>query len=148
LYNKDMNPSSSESGGMNLPPPMTGGEGSPSPVTAESAPAVPEQAARPEQQTGAPLAQPLNSSAEQGMALPLPSSAPSFNTPGGVASTTDSTDAMSKDEAASNEKIWVEKAKQVVERTREDPYRQSEELTVVKAEYLKQRYNKTIKTSQ
>jgi hypothetical protein len=43
------------------------------------------------------------------------------------------------------EKEWVERAKQVVERTRNDPYRQSEELTAVKADYLKKRYNKTIK---
>lgn len=43
------------------------------------------------------------------------------------------------------EKEWVNKAKQIVERTRDDPYKQSEELTVVKADYLKKRYNKTIK---
>jgi hypothetical protein len=43
------------------------------------------------------------------------------------------------------EKEWVNKAKQIVERTRDDPYKQSEELTLVKADYLKKRYNKTIK---
>jgi hypothetical protein len=46
------------------------------------------------------------------------------------------------------EKEWVDKAKQIVERTRDDPYKQSEELTVFKADYMKKRYGKTIKVSQ
>ena len=45
------------------------------------------------------------------------------------------------------EKEWVDKAKQIVERTRDDPYKQSEELTVFKADYIKKRYGKTIKVS-
>ena len=43
------------------------------------------------------------------------------------------------------EKEWVNKAKQIVERTRDDPYKQSEELTVFKADYMKKRYGKAIK---
>lgn len=46
------------------------------------------------------------------------------------------------------EKEWVNKAKQIVERTRDDPYKQSEDLTIFKADYLKRRYGKTIKVSQ
>lgn len=42
------------------------------------------------------------------------------------------------------EKEWVEKAKQIVERTRQDPYNQTRELHKFKAEYLQKRYNKTI----
>ena len=45
------------------------------------------------------------------------------------------------------EKVWVEKAKQIVEQTRNDPHKQSQELTVFKADYMKKRYGKTIKVS-
>lgn len=43
------------------------------------------------------------------------------------------------------EKEWVDRAKKIVEANRDDPYKQSEELTVVKADYLKKRYDKNIK---
>lgn len=43
------------------------------------------------------------------------------------------------------EKEWVHKAKAIVEQTKEDPYKQSEALTMFKADYMKKRYNKTIK---
>jgi len=46
------------------------------------------------------------------------------------------------------EKAWVDKAKQIVEHTKDDPHKQSEELTVFKADYMKKRYGKTIKISQ
>lgn len=46
------------------------------------------------------------------------------------------------------EKEWVEKAKQIVERTRDDPYEQSKELTLFKADYMKKRYNRTIKIGE
>lgn len=49
------------------------------------------------------------------------------------------------DEGDLIEKEWVEKAKQIVEKTRDDPHKQSEELNVFKADYMKQRYNKNIK---
>lgn len=43
------------------------------------------------------------------------------------------------------EKEWVSKAKQIVEQTRDDPYKQSEGLTMMKVDYMKKRYNKNIK---
>lgn len=46
------------------------------------------------------------------------------------------------------EKEWVERAKSIVEKTKDDPYKQSEELTLVKADYLKQHYDKEIKVSK
>ena len=46
------------------------------------------------------------------------------------------------------EKEWVSKAKQIVERTRDDPFKQTEELTVFKADYMQKRYGKTIKLNQ
>lgn len=42
------------------------------------------------------------------------------------------------------EKEWVDKAKEIVGRTRQDPYKQARELHRFKAEYLRKRYNKTI----
>lgn len=43
------------------------------------------------------------------------------------------------------EKEWVERAKQIVEHTREDPYEQQRALSEMKADYLKKRYGKDIK---
>lgn len=43
------------------------------------------------------------------------------------------------------EKEWVYKAKEIVGRTRNDPYKQNEALHQLKADYMKKRYNKSIK---
>lgn len=43
------------------------------------------------------------------------------------------------------EKEWVMRAKQIVDKTRQDPYNQTKELHKFKAEYMQKRYNKTIK---
>lgn len=45
------------------------------------------------------------------------------------------------------EKEWVEKAKQIVDRTNDDPFIQQQELSKMKADYMKKRYNKDIKLS-
>lgn len=47
------------------------------------------------------------------------------------------------DEAADSdliEKEWVEKAKEIVEHTRDDPYQQQKALAQMKADYMKKRY--------
>jgi general stress protein 26 len=49
------------------------------------------------------------------------------------------------DDADLIEKEWVEKAKEIVEQTKHDPYLQNKEITKVKADYMKKRYNKDIK---
>lgn len=46
------------------------------------------------------------------------------------------------------EKEWVIKAKQIVHRTKDDPYEQSRQLTIFKAAYIKQRYNRTIQLDE
>ena len=46
------------------------------------------------------------------------------------------------------EKEWVSKAKEIVEKTKEDPYTQSQELTKFKADYMLKRYNKELKLSE
>jgi hypothetical protein len=42
------------------------------------------------------------------------------------------------------EKEWVEKAKAIVEKTRRNPFLQSQELNQFKAEYLQKRYGKNV----
>ncbi len=42
------------------------------------------------------------------------------------------------------EKEWVEKAKEIVYKTKDNPYLQSKALSEVKADYIKKRYNKDI----
>lgn len=51
------------------------------------------------------------------------------------------------DDADLIEKEWVMRAKHIVEQTKQDPYTQNKEVTKLKAEYLKKRYNKDVKLS-
>ncbi|MEK7153070.1 MAG: hypothetical protein AAB834_03925 [Patescibacteria group bacterium] len=51
------------------------------------------------------------------------------------------------DDSALDEE-WVNKAREIVERTHSDPFMQSREISRVKAEYIKVRYNKDIKNSE
>jgi hypothetical protein len=44
------------------------------------------------------------------------------------------------------EKEWVEKAKQIVDSTVGDPYTQAKHLSQMKAEYVKKRYGRDVKT--
>lgn len=46
------------------------------------------------------------------------------------------------------EKEWVKKAKNIIDKTKDDPFTQSNEMSLFKADYIKKRYNKTIKTSE
>lgn len=43
---------------------------------------------------------------------------------------------------------WVNKVKNVVASTRDDPYMQKDQMSKVKAEYIKKRFNKQIKTDE
>ncbi len=81
---------------------------------------------------------------------PSPATLPAGQDPGrnDAASTTSTGAVPVLNDNDKIEKEWVNKVKQIVERTRNDPYRQNEELTVVKADYMQQRYNKTIKVDK
>jgi hypothetical protein len=46
------------------------------------------------------------------------------------------------------EKEWVNRAKQIVAKTKDDPREQSKELHKYKVDYIKKRYNKDIKVSE
>ncbi len=45
------------------------------------------------------------------------------------------------------EKEWVEKAKEIVEKTRDNPYLQNKAISEMKADYIKKRYNKDVSKS-
>lgn len=45
------------------------------------------------------------------------------------------------------EKEWVDKAKKVITRTKDDPYKQEQEVSRLQADYLKKRYGKDIKAT-
>jgi len=46
------------------------------------------------------------------------------------------------------EKEWIDKAKSVIARTLDDPFTQKNEMSKVKAAYIKKRFNKTLKTRE
>ena len=46
------------------------------------------------------------------------------------------------------EKEWVQKAKDIVARTKDDPRAQNREMGVFKADYVKKRFNKDIRVSE
>jgi len=74
--------------------------------------------------------------------VPLPAASsntgqPAVATPVNPASVQDDDDIIEKD--------WINKAKQIIAQTKGDPYKQSEELTLFKADYMKKRHNKTVK---
>lgn len=52
------------------------------------------------------------------------------------------------DDADLIEKEWVIRAKAIVAQTKDDPHTQNREMNKVKADYLKKRYNKDLKTSE
>lgn len=45
------------------------------------------------------------------------------------------------------EKEWVERAKDIVHKTKDNPHLQNKALTELKVDYIKKRYNKDIRTS-
>jgi hypothetical protein len=58
------------------------------------------------------------------------------------------TAALIADDVDLIEKEWVNKAKAIVDSTKDDPYKQNKELNRVKADYIKKRYNKDLMVSE
>jgi hypothetical protein len=46
------------------------------------------------------------------------------------------------------EREWVDKVKNIVAHTQDDPHLQKEQMSRIKAEYIQKRFNKTIKTDE
>jgi hypothetical protein len=44
------------------------------------------------------------------------------------------------------EKEWIDRAKTVIARTKDDPFEQKNAMSQVKAEYIRKRFNKTVRT--
>jgi len=46
------------------------------------------------------------------------------------------------------ERHWVDSAKKIINQTKDDPYKQKNEMSKFKADYIKQRFNKVVKADQ
>lgn len=96
-------------------------------TAAESSPSTkPAQAALPTLQPQAPTQIPVITDQDQPAQKPVPVS-----------------DAMAK-EGHIIEKEWINRAKKIISETKDDPHKQKTEISKVKAEYIKKRFNKTI----
>ena len=134
-----MNQSGNEAPNLNLPPPVVeSGSADSGAAQAEQGPATPETA-------------PMPSQAMPAATVPVFPTTPVDN----------SSQASSDDKTTSSlpvpkmledkdliEKEWVEKAKTIVHKTADDPYKQTEEVSVLKADYLQENFNKTLKLSK
>lgn len=140
-----MNQSSNESPELNLPP--LGGEvlPLPGPEDKQGVQAVEQAAAAPEQ---APKTGSLPPPTSQPTQPQINTSTTQTSNQDDVTTTTKNDNLKIIEDSDLIEKEWVDKAKQIVERNRDDPYKQSEQLTEVRAEYMKKRYNKIIKTNK
>lgn len=125
--------------------------------TAPVQPVAPEtQGAAPvEQAPAAPTPETMSQSgdaASQGPAMvlpppvlkPIPVPQPAAPQPTSDPSTVQGTP-IAADDVDVIEKEWVDKAKEIVDKTSGDPHRQNKEVSVLKADYMKKRYNKDIK---
>lgn len=103
-------------------------------VEAPSFGSTPPQAPPPPTQTDQSSA---NVAANDNQALPPVDSTQSSATQSSAPQIADDVDLI--------EKEWVNKAKEIVEQTKDDPYNQNREIVRLRADYMKKRYNKDIK---
>jgi hypothetical protein len=100
----------------------------------------------------------MNSATDQQSAIApgLPPSDPTIQVnPLSPMASTDSSQAISVDSVSSNlltaddkdviEPEWVNKVKDVIRTTVDNPYKQSEQLAMIKVDYMRKRYNKELK---
>jgi hypothetical protein len=107
--------------------------------TAEAPPARPEQVGKrpptpalPTVPDDLPVAdQPVIAAPSQNAAAPIPTD------PKAIAADTDNI-----------EREWVDKVKNIIAHTQDDPHLQKEQMSRIKAEYIQKRFNKTIKTDE
>jgi hypothetical protein len=97
---------------------------------------MPAIEAAPVQPVLTPIAPPMATSPVQPVSMVQ--SVPAQNVPPSSTATDD-------DDTSALDEEWVNKAKAIVEKTKNDPYLESKELGKVKADYLRIRYNKHIK---
>jgi hypothetical protein len=137
-----MNQSSSETSGLSLPPPV-----------AEQAPEVDVAPETGQQAESAPAASAEKAPTASQGALPAIPVIPVIPTDDSQLTATDDESTSSASTKALDDKDliereWVDKAKAIVEHTAEDPFKQTEEMSGLKADYLHQNYNKSIKLNK
>jgi hypothetical protein len=86
-------------------------------------------------------------------ALPaVPDDIPTADTPVIPAADDDAADSFDPHQQAKEsdriEPEWVDKAKAVISQTKDDPYKQKNEMSKIKADYIQKRFNKQIKTDE
>ncbi len=141
MNNKNLSPQ------FELPKPQTATPEAPAPSEADAADtAATEQRNMelPAAQAPAPIAQldPTTPATATPASDPLASLIPGLAATDPAATVAD--DALA-DDGDLIEKEWIQKAKSIVERTRNDPYHQNLEINKVKKDYIQKRYNKNVK---
>jgi hypothetical protein len=118
-------------------------------------PPTPEQGGqRPEKGQEAPPARPEQAGKQApAPALPvIPGDIPAADTPVIAIPAPDDIHTPTSDHPAKDieriEPVWVNKAKEIIAQTHDDPHLRKEEMSRVKAEYIQKRFNKQIKTDQ
>lgn len=137
-----MSPSANNAG-MELPPPVAEQLSQPN-VSRYNVDSQPEQASSsPENNAGA------ITYAVPPASIPLPvNPLAATSQQSDDSNTTQTAGQQSNDDKDLIDKEWVNKAKLIIERSQDDPYKQSEELSGLKADYMKKQFNKTIKLSK
>lgn len=111
---------------------------------ATSADVEPAASAELPQQGGAATMPPVQvgSAPQQTATAPIMNAAATANTPVPVqgALTANDTDLI--------EKEWVERAKSIVDQTKDNPHMQNKAMSKFKADYVKKRYNKELKVTE
>lgn len=141
-----MNPNRNEAPGLSLPAPVA--ESQPSSFSAqETGQNSPESGASAAEKSTGIAAPALTAVSTNPMpqTVPLQGQQPVAS---GVSNTSKGVVSKVMNDKDLIEKEWVEKAKSIINQNRENPHKQTEELTGVKAEYLEKNYNKSIKLNK
>ena len=117
-----------------------GAESAPQPPTPEQGQFVERGGERLEQRSDAVLAAPATMPV-----LPPPLPVPA--TDSAASASTSTTPAIAGDEDLI-EKEWVDRAKQIIESTKDDPFRREQEVNKLQAEYLRKRYGREFGNAQ
>lgn len=141
-----MNPNRNEAPGLSLPAPVA--EQQPSSFSAQ-------EAGQNSPESGAAVAEKSTGLTQSALAAvstnPMPQTVPLQGQQAdtsGVSNTSKGVVSKVIDDKDLIEKEWVEKAKSIINQNRDNPHKQTEELTGVKAEYLEKNYNKSIKLNK
>jgi hypothetical protein len=134
-----MEPTRGEGPNFELPQPLSTESQPGQEKTAEAPPSRPEQVGKEPAQPVLPAVpddipiadQPVIGGPTQDVIAPVPTD------PKAIADDTDHI-----------EREWVDKVKNIVAHTQDDPHLQKEQMSRIKAEYIQKRFNKTIKTDE